>query len=97
MKGKLARLLQRQRLAYRRRFYWGRRDAYGRPEALEGRDLGIALDTPKPCSCVSHGCGNPRKLGESTWQEVQADEWFRLELAALGLHQCTRGGSWKAR
>jgi len=97
MKGKLARILQRQRLAYRRRFYWGRRDEYGRPEALEGRDLGIALDTPKPCSCVSHGCGNPRRDGERSWQEARADEQMRLDLEDLGLHPHTNNGSWKPR
>lgn len=94
---KLLRLYHRKRLSYSRRFYWGRRDAFGRPEALEGRDLGIALDTPKPCSCVAHGCGNPRKLGEQTWQELRADEHFVLDLRVIGLRPHICGNSWKRR
>lgn len=91
MHGKLRRLHHRYRLAYRRRFYWHR------GHELTGRDLNMVIDTPKPCSCVAHGCGNPRQLGERTVREIQEDEWFRLELTAYGLHPNICGNSWKRR
>lgn len=63
------------RLKKARRFLWGpRRDLHSEP----GRAIGIAIDTPKPCSCWM--CGNPRRyFGERSLQELRADEAARSD------------------
>lgn len=52
----------RERLKRARRVYWGRE------RRLTERQLGIAVNTPKPCGCMV--CRNPRLyLGVGTRQE----------------------------
>lgn len=49
----------------KRRFHWGR-DLRKEPKALA-----IAVDTPKPCSCLM--CGNQRRVCGQTMQERRAN------------------------
>lgn len=63
----------RERLKATRRFYWAR-GAGPRSD----KTLGMALSTPAPCSCTL--CGNPRRhFGETTLQELRADEALRRD------------------
>lgn len=55
----------RERLKANRRFHWGR-DLHGEPKALA-----VAVNTPKPCSCLM--CGNARKHDGMTMQERRAE------------------------
>jgi hypothetical protein len=60
----------RERLKKARRFHWGR-DLRG-----EDQQIGLAVDTPTPCSCPM--CGNPRKFfGDKSIQERSAEGLFR--------------------
>jgi hypothetical protein len=55
-----------ERLKKKRRFNWGR-DLIKEPKSLA-----MAVNTPKPCSCLM--CGNCRKHSGNTMQERRADE-----------------------
>lgn len=63
MKGRAIRRHHRDRLKARRRSYWA--------EACKNdpRRLGIAIDTPKPCSCLM--CRNARPYAGPTIQELR--------------------------
>lgn len=52
------------RLKQRRRYHWGR------DLSDDSRRLGIAVRTPKPCSCFM--CGNARRYAGDTCQEMRA-------------------------
>ena len=54
----------RERIKRARRHYW---DNYS---GLNQRELGIAVDTPKQCSCFM--CGHRRKHSGETMQERRA-------------------------
>ncbi len=57
----------RERLKRYRRHYFGRK--------LSDKHLGIAVGTPKPCSCFV--CGNPRRyFNEKTLAELRNIELF---------------------
>lgn len=67
MRGLAVRRHHRERLKKSRRFHWGR-DLSSEPSRL-----GMAVDTPHPCSCAM--CGNPRKhFDELTLQELKAED-----------------------
>jgi len=57
----------RERLKKNRRFHWGR-DLKDEKKALS-----IAVDTPKPCSCLM--CGNARRHSGNTMQERRIAEY----------------------
>ena len=58
------RIHHRQRIKASRRYYWGRDLSH------EPKQYGMAVDTPKPCSCWM--CGNPRGHKGPTMQERRA-------------------------
>jgi hypothetical protein len=66
-----------ERLKKKRRFYWGKDLHHINNELDPGRQLGMVVDTPKPCSCWM--CSNPRRgLNERTLQEISFEEVNKL-------------------
>lgn len=65
----------RKHLQRARKNFWGR--------DLDGRNLGMVVDTPKPHTCG--GCGNPRKYhGELSMQERRAIQRERVIETEVG-------------
>lgn len=62
----------RERLKRKRRYFWGHsRDLWEEP-----RYLGMAVSTPKVCTCWM--CGNPRRWhDELTMQERRSNDGLR--------------------
>ena len=64
----------RARLKHNRKYHFER--------VLSGKQLGMAVNTPRPCSCVM--CGNPRRyFGKKTLAELRNVDLFDSEIKNL--------------